>query len=237
MSRTLGKNGSRNAHGTFVCRRSTLSAFSLVEMLVVAGMVALLLTVTVPAIRGMMGSYGKVAAVDQLLSLFDHARSLALAQGRSTYVAFADADSQPDYRCRAAAIFQDTEDLANPPAQITPWQELPPGYCFSSSPDSPSLLDIPQEQTPSETTNPSFPRPVTKVAAPLPYVKFNASGAVAYPADSTRARLFLSLGYLDKEKRLILTGPQSTKSQAPQQIRLSVFTGRASYLTGDEPAN
>lgn len=64
------------------------AAFTLLEMLVVIGVIGILLTLTVPAVSGMMKSSRLTASGDQVLSLFSAAQQIASVEGRPVEIRF-----------------------------------------------------------------------------------------------------------------------------------------------------
>ena len=63
-------------------------AFTLLEMLVVIGIIGILLILTVPAVTGIIQSSRLTAAGDQVLSLFSTAQQIASVEGRPIEVRF-----------------------------------------------------------------------------------------------------------------------------------------------------
>jgi type II secretory pathway pseudopilin PulG len=208
--------------------RSSIRAFTLLESLAVASLVAVLLGLSVSAVRGIVETSSRAAAVDQLMATLEGARMLAVSQGRASYVVFADASTGEDYRCRASAIFQDGEDLSLPPVLRGTWKVLPQGYSLNGNPSLSSVFTAAPE-----AVSPSFKRPGDGLFAELPYIKFGETGAVLHPADSQFASLVLFPGFTDSNGSPVVK--HSVRSNLPiERINLSVFTGRAKYVLGDE---
>ncbi len=184
------------------------SAWTLVEMLAVLGILALLTAATVPALQGMSRS-GRTAAIGQIMGLFDQARSLALAQGRPVYVVIADRTVGGEQACRAIGIYQEQEDTSLSPALTSRWHVLPVGCRFLDDAGTPSLLTAPQ----SDAEAPRFVLPGESASRALPYLKFNPTGGVDHPAQSLWTRLFLS-------------ARQGNADIPADQISIARFTGR-----------
>ena len=100
-------------------------AFTLVEMLVVMGIIVLLLAATLPAFRGLNQSESRRGAVGNLLGVLDRARMMAITDGLATYVVFAcpaaSGQLNSDLRGRAYAIYEDADNVTFVPTQKTPW--------------------------------------------------------------------------------------------------------------------
>ena len=211
-------------------RGGACRAFTLVEVLVVAALVTLLLSLSVPAVRGMMESSTRAAAVGQMMGILESARAVAIAQRRPSYVAFADASSGSDYRFRAAAVFLEAETPAGTPVAKTAWSVLPIGYSLDAT-DASTALNAPKQT--GESGIPQFRRPGEGGLGELPYIKFSETGAVLHPADAGFASVLLFPGFVDDRGQLV---SQNRKGGAPssERISLSVFTGIATFASRNE---
>src|SRR5438067_5236221 len=113
--------------------RGRLRAFTLIEMLVVLGMIVILLSALVPAVTSLSKANGRKAAMANLLGGIEQARAEAINTSQATYVVFptlgtGTAQSTLDrYNYKAYAIFED--NAANPGSvkQVTPWKALATG--------------------------------------------------------------------------------------------------------------
>ena len=127
--------------GSRICtqRKSRLYGFTLVELLVVLGVIALLLVALVPALNSFSKSSGRKAAVGNILRILEEARSQAIRDGQATYVVFPDqlpnnsaVDIKERYSYRSFAIFEDDPGTPGTPKQLTPWRTLPTGISIRS---------------------------------------------------------------------------------------------------------
>lgn len=217
------------------------AAFSLVELMVVIGLIAALLALAAPSLMN-LGPSRKSAAVE-LSGFLERARSRALAEQRIVFVAFADGNHPIETaRFRACAAFVGDSDSTDPLAtlpvnQATEWFELPEGIFFAKAryfeadprDELRTLIDLPHRR--------SFP--VRKasggsVPARLPYVAFAPHGGILLPslADADGLHLGVVEGILEDSGRAIrAVGESQEEVGRGELLRLSYYTGRARILT------
>jgi Tfp pilus assembly protein FimT len=209
--------------------------FTLLELLVVIGIIAVLLVAIVPAVNSLSKSSGRKGSMSLLLGVIEQARTLAIKDGRATYVAFA---AQPTdnattisdqkiidrYFYHSAAIFEDdATDPTNPKVQVTEWKVLPTGISlrteisFSISPDgwtSNSFAFTPA----GSGSNQIFP-----------FLKFNSSGGVESPAPTDRQ---IRLRFFEG----LVTGTTEKPTSAinfDEVITISTLSGRAANTSAN----
>src|SRR5438093_4826853 len=119
--------------------RERFRALTLIEMLVVLGMIVILLSALVPAVTSLSKANGRKAAMANLLGGIEQARAEAINTSQATYVVFPTfgagaAQSTLDrYNYKSYAIFED--NAANPGSvkQVTPWKALPTGVALRAT--------------------------------------------------------------------------------------------------------
>lgn len=170
------------------CRRR---AFSLLEMLVVVGVIAIMMSLLAPAIAGFQNTAGRRGAVNIVMNTLEQARVAALESGRPVHVllyrrAFPEQD--------ALMVVRDPEDgvPTSPLERLTKWTKLPKGVLLHN-PGAVNLLS-------QSTVDPAFLARISPTPQPGPeesmnLLTFNESGAVEYPSGAAEVRkLYLSEG-------------------------------------------
>lgn len=205
--------------------------FSLVELLVVIGIMVVLGAMAVPSIQGIAGTAGRKGAVNVLLNTFEQARAAALESGANTYVGFADRNFPLEsLRYRAFIVFRDrTEDdlpAAGAPGApqfvpLTAWETLPKPVSLKS--ERLSLV----EDVYIDLADASLPR--LAAGARLPAAVFTPSGALSAQHDKDRLRLFLYEGHFLNNQDNFIRQRSFHQSSAGlfDRISFSRFTGRA----------
>lgn len=158
--------------------------FTLIEILCVTAIMALMVSISLPAIGALTKQAGRKGAVNQLLIAIEQTRVAALEQGVSTYLVFADNDfyaaGLKDYAYRAYVVMRDPNEDEPDGALIplTKWQFLPKGVALSTMTNT--LFD-PKAEAADEVTG--LPNRILS-SARLPYIKFNPAGVISYPSSS-----------------------------------------------------
>jgi prepilin-type N-terminal cleavage/methylation domain-containing protein len=192
-------------------------AFTLLELLVVIGIIAILLAAVLPAVNSLSKSSGRKGAISLLLGVFEQARALALKDGRATYVVFpaeapagTAATTDPNlltrYFYHSVAIFEDDPDPTKPKIQVTEWKVLPTGVSLRT--------EISYTTSNSRWTAASFNFAPTQTTPAFPFLKFDASGGVESPV------------------------PPSVSGQPPNPpVQLNLFEGYVINGTFEKPTN
>jgi len=213
-----------HTHGT----QRSKSGFTLVELLVVVGIMLALLGTLGVALAGSSGQRARQGAINLVLNTFEQARVAALENGTDVYVAFADGDLvgvEDEARYRTFIVFRDRTSSDQPPAGagvsrfvfLTDWKRLPRGVSFKS--ESNSIVNRARSQVVVEAED-GFPRVAAGQA--LPALIFNASGAVRAPATGP-LQLFLYEGYFNGSTDVVTGGAGSGLFE---RFELARFTGR-----------
>lgn len=161
----------------------TSSAFTLLELLVVVGIISLLLVAVIPAVNSLSKSSGRKGAISNLLGAIEQARAEAIKTGQATYIVFptfSTASPKTDpYNYKSYAIFGDEPDPVNPNTfrqkQLTNWKTVPTGVALRTAPmanlkDMSALVNTLPTFTPATGTTPTFH-----------CLRFNANGEVEAP--------------------------------------------------------
>ena len=205
------------------------SAFTLVELLVVIGIISILLVAVIPAVTSLSKSSGRKAAVSNLLGAIEQARAQAIKDGQATYVVFPTFNAGATqaildrYNYKSYALFED--DPANPttPKQLTAWKTLPTSVSLRSAISSPpwetaAFIFTPLNATQTQT---------------FPYLKFNASGEVESPPNPAppnppSVSIAIFEGYVNGGTEVI-TGKKDASGNplATESISVARLTGRA----------
>jgi prepilin-type N-terminal cleavage/methylation domain-containing protein len=107
------------------------SAFTLIEMLFVIGIIALISALVMPAMQGLVGASGKRGGVNMVVNAIERARMAAIENGVNTYVAFPPANAHVDVRNRALMVFREGKEGEATRVGLTRWMLLPTGVGYS----------------------------------------------------------------------------------------------------------
>lgn len=199
-------------------------AFTLIEMLVVIGVISILLVAVIPAVNSLSKSNGRKTAITNLLGAIEQARAQAIKDGQATYVVFPTfSTGTPNatldrYNYRCYAIFEDNPADAAVPKQLTPWKTLPTGVSLRST-SLASLPDSTADLTP----------PITLVFAPdssatpaFRCIKFNSEGGVDTPAVNVSLSVFE--GFVNGGTEVLTKTPIVVET-----LSIAHLTGRAQH--------
>src|SRR5438552_6279982 len=220
--------------------RGRVRAFTLVEMLVVLGMIVILLSAIVPAVTSLSKANGRKAAMANLLGGIEQARAEAINTSQATYVVFptfgagTTQSSVDRYNYKSYAIYED--NAANPGSvkQVTPWKALPTGVALRAARYTIngvsidwflSYLQDPAGLNPAPTF--TF-TPDLSAAAVFRCLKFNSNGEVQAPITSANA-VYLGVfeGFVSNGSEVATTKDGSGNPAAVEYIAVAQFTGRA----------
>jgi type II secretory pathway pseudopilin PulG len=196
-------------------------------MLVVVAIIAVMMSLLVPAIGGFTNTAGRRGAVNVVMNTLEQARVAALESGRPVHVLFLQR-SFPEMD--AIMVIREPEDPTANYERLTRWMKLPKGVLFHS----PSTTDL-LSQTPPGTFSISrveqMPTLNSGAGEKVSLLTFNESGGLEYPSQSSAAsrQIFLSEGVRSAN------GSESTISARKKDqgsgggfevISISRYTGR-----------
>lgn len=210
--------------------RRRIRAFTLIEILVVLGMIVILLSALLPAVTSLSKANGRKAAMATLLGGIEQARAEAINTSQATYVVFptfvaGTAQSTLDrYNYKSYAIFED--NAANPGSvkQLTGWKALPTGVALRAAGTAAlaNLVD-PASLTPAPTF--TF-TPDTGSTPAFRCFKFNTNGEVEAPAANVLLGVFE--GYVSNGNEVATSGKDGSGNPAAvEYISIAQFTRRA----------
>jgi len=208
---------------------SRRSGFTLLELMVVIGIIAALLVAVVPAVNSLSKSSGRKAAISNLVGAMEQARAQAIKSGEATYVVFPTFSSGTAqttlerYNHHSYAIFE--ADPGNPaqPKQLTNWKSLPTGVSIRQS----SLAALPLASALSPAATIAF-SPDKAADVEFRCLQFHSNGAVESP--STNVTLVVFEGFVNGMSETVTSKKDSSGNPAAtESVTISHLTGRASY--------
>ena len=239
--------GTARSKTAFVLGRQARDGFSLVEVLVVSGVIGLLLALSVPGL--VATSPSRKSAIHEVSGFLENARSRAMASRSEMVVAFADGAFPGDGAYRSYALFTlegEDDDRAEEGTlrQLTPWKNLPPGVVFGLGEHFEvqggtafrTLFEVPERR---DFAMPSATPGSDGGTSPLPSLHFGPEGGVLFPAFSYADALHLGVieGFYSRERgavELTATRPgiMGTGTYASGEcLEIGFYTGRSRILT------
>jgi prepilin-type N-terminal cleavage/methylation domain-containing protein len=146
--------------------RRRAPGFTLLEILIVVALIAVMSTLLVPSMRGLMGIAGPRGGVNTVASAIEQARLSALESGESAYVGFPEDLPGGDNPYSAVIVFRDTrEDEDGDYVAVSRWMRLPQGIHVDAS-----------GLTESVSAGATFPKLGTAPAGQLRVLRFDRFG-------------------------------------------------------------
>jgi len=192
------------------------SAFTLVELLAVIGIMGLLAAVGVPALKGLTGSGGRKQALSQLMGAIEIARNTAISTGTNAAVIFPDSTfaSGDAYKYRSMAVVAWNPTNTNlPTTMVGSWIVLPQGVALF--PNSISALPT--------TTNISVRILTTPLTASFHGVVFQPDGGLS---EDFSPKPTNGIAFFEGTVTGTTTNPTSKMTNF-ETVRLTRYTGRA----------
>lgn len=127
-------------------RPAYTSGLTLIEMLVVAAIIAMLSALTMPALRGLVGTGGLRGGVNTVSVALDQARAAAIENGVDAYVGFPPSGfADPEVGLSSLIVFRakkagETDEYT----PLTRWMKLPAGIFFELKDVQFSGNDLPE---------------------------------------------------------------------------------------------
>lgn len=211
------------------CHLSPRTGFTLLELMVVIGIIAVLLAAAVPAVNSLNKSSGRKAAISSLVGAMEQARAEAIKANENTYLLFPTFNAGKKelldrYNHRSYAIF--ITDPGNPtqPKQLTTWKSLPTGVSLRLS----SLAALPAATGLTPPLNINF-TPDTSSGPDFRVVQFNSNGALEVPAADLTLIAFE--GFVSGGNEVVTGSKDATGNPAAtESLKVSHLTGRATYF-------
>lgn len=199
-----------------VMQAKVKSGFTILELVVVAGIVLVLTSVLFPLLRSFPDHMSRESAVSTLLQTFERARVDALRLQTRTYVGFAGNHfGKEAFRQRGFITFRDAlpeDETNNTFIALSKWQLLPRGIYFKE--DKKSLLG-------SYAIHPDSSIPYGEGV--LYAVVFNSAGIIENPIETSHLRLLL----LEDKDFPAEFSKTHVKGKVFTTLVLNRFTGRA----------
>jgi len=201
------------------------------ELLVVISIMAVMMSLLLPAVSGFSSTAGRRGAVNILMNTFEQARVAALESGQNVYIGFADNDFPVEaMRYSAFIVFRDAtdEEKADAPDPtkksyviLKKWTPLPKNIAFKTAASSlPGASKTAFRNLSAELGQSSGDEE-------FPCVSFNSSGAVDQPAGNLRVFLYEGHYAEGRDNHTRNKNVQDGASGLFEQISLSRYTGRA----------
>ena len=212
------------------------SAFTLVELLAVVGIMGLLAAVAVPSLKGLTGSGGRKQALSQVMGALEIARNTAINSGTNAAVIFPDSTfaSGEAYKYRSMAIvsYLDTTIATNTNSNVSfeklvsSWIVLPQGISFLPA----YLRTTTTTNMISVTAKIRIPPKTNDITITCPGIIFQSDGGLLDGATNSIA------GVAFFEGSVTDTTPNiNSKMTNFETVRLTRYTGRALPILAPAP--
>jgi len=198
----------------------------MVEMLAVMAILAVMMTLLAPAVRSFSDTAGRRGAVNTVMNALEQGRVAALESGRDVYVLFYRVAFPNEDRLM---VVRQTEDGSGY-EQLTRWLKLPKGVMLAKPNAGHSVFEslLPADVAlPANLTAAKLGSSGVTVVGGVSALRFNSSGQVAFPVDSSQLILHLSEGTRDGSGAESRVSQKKSAGLPFEIITLSKYTGRA----------
>lgn len=197
--------------------------FSLVELLIVVGIIAVMMAAFAPAISGFSSTVGRRGAVNTVMNIFEQGRVAAIEGNRPVYVlmwrrTFPEQD--------AMMILRDTEDGTGDYIQLTKWVKLPKNILLHQPTQGASILSVTAPSTVFDLAR--MPNNFTVPAGEnVKVLVFNETGAVDFPTTKANRKLIISEGVRGTGGTEAILSDKKQDAGGFEIISIAPYTGRA----------
>lgn len=193
--------------------------FSLIELLTVVAIMAMLMTLSIPAISGFTSPAGRKGAVTIVMNTLEQARVSAIETGREVVVLFwkknGTSGTQPDEQDAMVVLRRNETDTDWD--MVTRWIKLPTGVIFHAADTGSMILST----MPDANMISPLPSPAP-LASHIGHIKFHSSGAVKSP--NAGLQIAFTEGQRDTSGSVVV---KKQKSGGQEVISLARYTGRS----------
>jgi prepilin-type N-terminal cleavage/methylation domain-containing protein len=196
--------------------RDCRHGFSLIELLVVMGIITILVALMAPAISGFSSTSGRRGAVNIVMNTIDQARVAALEQGREVQVVFWRRESP---EADSIKLRRKTDTGWE---ELTKWIKLPRGVLLHNPPSR----NVFHSQSEVDLNGLTGAPPLSQLGA----IEFTASGTVRVPRTSEDSLVILTEGTRESEESI---SQRKEQSGGFEIISVARYTGRPTLVVSE----
>lgn len=215
-------------------KRVAKNGFSLTELLVVMGIMAVLLVLGVSLFRNMGRGQSQQAVRSLLLAGLNNAQTRALSSGEPVAMVMTPYDTgREDQLGRSFTLFEVREDDVTGEyvagKQLRRWAPLPGRFIFSKGLTVSGGGQNAYDQPPVVSIEVSDGRTANKATVEMPAIIFGGTGSVVWPAGDAELELHAMEGAVI-DGRVAAAGEASFNWRKREVIVIGRQTGRARFL-------
>jgi prepilin-type N-terminal cleavage/methylation domain-containing protein len=190
------------------------AGFTLVEMLIVAALIALLSALTLPALRGLVGASGVRGAVGSVLGTLEQARNAAIETGTFVYVGFPADGFEDDAVARSSLIVVRGPSPASDPGDtafvpLSRWIKLPQGVVVDAS-----GADL---ETPDNFTPDTIPKLANRRVGGIKAIRIDRFGRIRNGTDGDELKITVGEGVVNGGE-ITWTGKDGARTLVAQRL-------------------